>query len=398
MIDETNRTVVIGAGPYGLSVTAHLREAGVDTKVFGDTMDFWQEQMPKGMLLRSSKRASSLSDPKRRFTLDAFARDTGSPIDAPIELERFIAYGQWFQRQVAPDVDPRRVTDVQSTGSGFRVVLDDGGEELADNVVVAAGLSTFPRVPDEFASIPDTHVSHACEHDDLSKFVDRRVAVIGLGQSALESAALLKEAGAEVEVIGRSHSINWLPDPPVGLQRFRMRFYPPTDVGGIFNGWLAAVPDAFRRAPASKQPIWAYNAIRPAGAYWLRPRLADGVQISTGCSVVGARANGKGIRMTLSDGSERHVDHALLATGYQIDVAKYPFLGPELLSRLQRANGYPVLRPGLESSIGGLYFAGASAAISFGPITRFVVGATYAAPAVARSVARRRQRVLSFAF
>jgi len=34
--------------------------------------------------------------------------------------------------------------------------------------------------------------------------------VIGSGQSALESAALLYESGAEVEVVARAPQINWL--------------------------------------------------------------------------------------------------------------------------------------------------------------------------------------------
>ena len=44
---------VIGAGPYGLSVAAHLDHAGFATRVFGEPMDFWRQNMPKGMVLRS---------------------------------------------------------------------------------------------------------------------------------------------------------------------------------------------------------------------------------------------------------------------------------------------------------------------------------------------------------
>ena len=64
---------VIGAGPYGLSVAAHLRQAGLTTKVFGEPMWFWRHHMPKGMRLRSPWRATHMSDPAEKFSLDAFA-------------------------------------------------------------------------------------------------------------------------------------------------------------------------------------------------------------------------------------------------------------------------------------------------------------------------------------
>src|SRR5213079_230240 len=45
---------IVGAGPYGLSAAAHLRAAnGLDVRVFGEPMSFWERHMPKGMLLRS---------------------------------------------------------------------------------------------------------------------------------------------------------------------------------------------------------------------------------------------------------------------------------------------------------------------------------------------------------
>ena len=102
--------------------------------------------------------------------------------------------------------------------------------------------------------------------------------------------------------------------------------------------------------------------------------------------------------MLLDDDSERVVDHVLLCTGYEIDVAAYPFVGPELAAEIDTVGGYPRLGPGLESSVARLYFLGASAAFSFGPIMRFVVGTWYAAPALARHALGRRQPPISFAF
>jgi hypothetical protein len=95
------------------------------------------------------------------------------------------------------------------------------------------------------------------------------------------------------------------------------------------------------------------------------------------------------VRLALSDGGTRLVDHVVLGTGYEVDVRRYPFLEDALVSRLRVDVGHPVLRRGLESTVSGLHFVGAPAARSFGPIMRFVVGSWYAGPAVAERIRGR---------
>jgi hypothetical protein len=153
----------------------------------------------------------------------------------------------------------------------------------------------------------------------------------------------------------------------------------------------------FRFVPESLHPTISYRCIRPAGAGWLRPRLVD-VPMSLGRSVVDARVSEDAVKLCLDDGSTRMVDRVLLGTGFRIDVRRYPFLGSRLLSDLVLSDGYPVLGAGLESSVPGLHFVGAPAAHSFGPVMRFVVGSWYAAPAVARRAAGRRQSPISLSF
>jgi hypothetical protein len=163
------------------------------------------------------------------------------------------------------------------------------------------------------------------------------------------------------------------------------------------SGWIAAAPDAFRHAPASAKPWVSQRCLRPAGSGWLRPRL-ESVVLSRGVSVTGAHAHDGGVRLELDDGSERIVDHVLLGTGFAIDVSRYQLLAPDLAAEMQTSAGYPQLGPGLESSIDGLHFVGAPAALSFGPVMRFVVGSWYAAPAVTLRILGRRQRPFRFSF
>src|SRR5215468_2416670 len=100
------QVVIVGAGPYGLSAAAHLRAAGVETRVFGEAMEFWSKQMPEGMMVRSVWEASHISDPRGALTLDAYVKEKGLRLPRPMPLSDFIRYGRWFQQQVVPDLDP----------------------------------------------------------------------------------------------------------------------------------------------------------------------------------------------------------------------------------------------------------------------------------------------------
>ena len=393
--------VVIGAGPYGLAVAAHLRGAGVVTRCFGEPLEFWRGQMPEGMLLRSRDRSSNIADPQRALTIAGYEQAVGRSVHRPhLRLEEFIDYGLWFQRQAVPDVDRRRVTTVAPQDGGFQIELADGETFTAGRVIVAAGLSPFPYRPHAFAKLPQSLVSHSAEHPDLGVFAGKRVIVIGAGQSALESAVLLGERGASVELLARAPAVRWLASEDGDRAADRPRIAippPPTDVGGRFTGWMAAAPDAFRRAPKSAQAWIAARCVRPAGAGWLRPRLGE-VEISCGRYAAQAEPIQDQVRLTLDDDSERLADHVLLGTGYQIDVLRYPFLGPAVAGGIKLLGGYPLLGPGLESSVPGLHFVGAPAALSFGPINRFVVGTWYTAPALTRRVLGRAQPPISFSF
>jgi len=380
---------VIGAGPYGLAAAAHLRAAGVEARVFGDPMSFWENQMPAGMCLRSNWGASHIADPNQELTLDVYCRQKGNSISKPIPLERFIDYGRWYQSQAVRDLEKRNVARIDVDTPGFKVVMADGEEFTARRVVVAAGISPFAARPAEFAGIPSSLASHTSEHKDLRKFAGQQVAIIGAGQSALESAALLKENGIQAEVIARAKTLNW-----VGLHArlhhlglISKMLFSTRDVGPAGISRLVAMPRLFRRFPRGFQERTAYRAIRPAGAAWLQARIAD-VPITMGRGVKSATVAGSQLRLQLDDGSERLVDHALLATGFRVDVSRYPFLSPSLSKQLKIVNGFPVLKRGLESSIPGLHFVGKPAAWSFGPLLGFVSGAEFASKELVRCMTR----------
>jgi len=384
---------ILGAGPYGLSATAHLRKIkGLDVRTFGEPMSFWERNMPAGMLLRSGWAATHIADPNQSLTLDAYKAASSNHFSSPVPLDRFIDYGLWYQRRAVPDVDRRKIVRIESDSKGFRLILEKGETILARRVVVAAGISSFVWRPPEFAGLSSSLVSHTSEHRQLNKFVGKRVLVVGSGQSALESAALLHEVGAEVEVVTRAHGINWLGGLVsrtihAGLgPKLSKILYASTDVGPAGISQVVARPDLVRRFPRAVQDWLRKRSIRPAGARWLVARLQN-VPIKLGRSAVSAAAVGERVRVKLDIGSERTVDHVLLGTGYRVDVTKYSFFSPELARSISRFEGYPRLREGFETSVPGLHILGAPSIWSFGPLMQFVVGTHYTSRSLLRSIA-----------
>jgi len=382
--------VVLGAGPYGLAAAAHLKKAGMNVRIFGRPMKFWAEKMPTGMLLRSPRIASNISDPIHRATLDRFEVSAGIQPRAPIPLETFVEYGRWFQRQLLPDLDHREIVSVKHTEEDFVISLEDGVLIRSKKVVVAAGIGPFQKVPSEFASLSPSQVSHCYQGCEIRNFSGKRVAVIGAGQSALESAALLHEAEASVEVLARIPALRWIGQHP-WLHRMgpiSSALYSTHDVGPAGISRLVAAPNIMRKIPLSLRDRIRTRAVRPAGSQWLPARLQN-VKLSSGRFVTAAQANGHGVELTLDDGSRRLVDHVLLGTGYSVDITRYGFLSPELMKQLVLMDGYPKLSRGFCSSIEGLHFIGATAARTFGPLLYFVAGTEFTSKQLASYLVRK---------
>jgi hypothetical protein len=384
---DTN-VAIIGAGPYGLAAAAHLRRAGVEVRVFGEPMSFWQSNMPAGLLLRSNWTATCIAECEGELSLDSFCAGTGASFGSPVPLDRFVDYGVWVQQQVAPDVDRRLVQALETGPGGFRLTLADGTVMSACRVLVAAGIALFANRPAMAAGLPSELASHTGDHRDFERFRGARVLVVGGGQSALECAALLHESGARAEVAARQDHIIWLHGGKYQrmLGAYAGLVYAPTDVGPMGLSRLVAVPDLFRRLPRRAQSPLAYRSIRPAGAAWLPPRLT-GVPVRLGRTVVSATPRDGELHVTFVDGDTQAVDHLLFGTGYQVDITRYAFLTPGLTERIRRAGGYPLLGNGMESSVPGLHFLGAPSAWSFGPIVRFVSGGWYTGRALVRAIA-----------
>jgi cation diffusion facilitator CzcD-associated flavoprotein CzcO len=393
---DTAEVAIVGAGPYGLSLAAHLRAAGVSVRHFGLPMQLWQTAMPAGMFLKSQGFASNLSDPEGTHTLEAYCQAAGHPYASyglPVPLDVFVGYGQWFRDKLVPDVEEVLVTDIAADGGEFELSLADSGQARARRVVVAAGVEHFARVPQPLASLPPWLCTHSSAHTDLSSLRGQNVVVVGAGQSALETAALLNENGSNVRLVARTSRLAWNGEPldPYRPLRYRLR-EPESGLGSGWATWFYSThPGLFRHLPAATREYRARTALGPAGASWLRSRVVGQFQLLTGYQVRSASAYDGGVRLGLTGpgGTSRQLsaDHVIAATGYQTDPARLPFLGDELRGGLRTMAGSPVVGPDYQSSVPGLYFIGPAVAPTFGPVMRFVFGTWHAAPTVARQFA-----------
>jgi FAD-dependent urate hydroxylase len=378
--------VVVGAGPYGLSTAAHLLGRGLNVGVFGRPLELWRRHMPEGMLLRSHWWATTLSDPRNLCGFDRFLSETGHRPGYPVPRDLFIEYGLWFQNRAVPGVDETYVSSIERLDHHFRLALDDGRTVYSGAVVMAIGVRSYAHRPDAFADLPPTCVSHSCDHHDFRRFSAADVLVVGGGQSAIECAALLQEAGARVQVVSR-RPIAWLaPDRDGTRGRIERMVAPRATIAPGWDNWLLDhAPYSFYRLPQAIKD--RRNASYSSGAaHWLRHRVVDKVTLHEGRTVVQIEAvcgNAGGLVAVLSDHARVRADHVILATGYRVDVTKLTMIHPSLLAHIGTDGGVPILNHWFESTVPALYFVGMTALRAFGPLYRFVAGC----PAAARRVA-----------
>jgi cation diffusion facilitator CzcD-associated flavoprotein CzcO len=391
------RVAIIGAGPYGLSIAAHLRSYGVAFRIFGTPMDSWRHRMPVGMMLKSDGFASNLSAPAGQGTLAAYCAERGIPYhdtQVPVSLEVFNTYAMDFQQRFVEDLDERHVVSLDRTGDGFVLELDDGEVLHADFVVAAIGITHFSRVPPELAHLPTNLISHSSAHSDLTGFAERNVTVIGGGASAIDIATLLHEAGAQTLLVARRRALRFGTLQPRERSRWQRTVHPSSGIGPGMKSWICQkFPNLFRYLPGQARLTIVRRHLGPAAGYPMRDRFNAGVAVALGEHIEEASEHDGRVRLILRkpDGSKHEVltDHVIAATGYYPEVSSVPFLSEGLRSAIRTHAEMPMLSARFESSVSGLYFVGLPSVNSFGPLMRFMVGAEYAAPRVARELARR---------
>jgi hypothetical protein len=386
---------IVGAGPYGLSISTHLRARGIPFRIFGSPMYSWREQMPAGMLLKSEGFASNLYDPAGSLTLKRFCADMGLPyadIGLPVPLSTQVAYGLAFQQRMVPELEEKMVSALCLSDGRFRLRLSDGEMALARRVVVAAGISHFRNVPRSLIDLPRELGSHSADHHDLARFQGRDVTVVGGGSSALDLAAALYDCGAQVRLVVRRSSIAFNPYAEADRSLWKRIRYPVSGIGfGLRSRFYTDAPMMFHFLPEETRLRIVRTYLGPSGGHYLRDRIIGRVPLMLGLAPHSAETCSQGVKLRLVDKNatfhDLTTDHVIAATGYRVDLRRMTFMSNELRGQLRSAEHSPVLSTNFESSVPGLHFVGLTSANSFGPMMRFMFGAGYTSWRLAKHLA-----------
>jgi cation diffusion facilitator CzcD-associated flavoprotein CzcO len=389
---------IVGAGPYGLSIAAHLRKSGVSFRIFGRAMDSWREHMAKGMMLKSDGFASNLYDPEGACTLEDFCAQRGIAYhhtEIPVALDTFSSYGLAFREQLVPHLEEKNVVSITRLPEGFLLRFDSGEEARARRVVLAVGITHFKYVPEIFANLPPEYSSHTYQHHDLAPFRGRNVVVVGGGASAIELAGLLREAGAEAQLVARRKELVFHTAPVIGHKRSlwqRIR-NPKSGLGpGVKSRFFANWASVFRHLPESTRLRLVRTTLGPSAGWTSKKQVVGRVPLLLGMTPERAQVLDGKVRLTLraADGTLREVltDHVITGTGYKVDIERLQFLSAEIRRDIAVVGSAPVLSADFESSVAGLYFVGLAAANTFGPVMRFAFGAGFAARRVSKALLR----------
>ena len=389
---------IVGAGPYGLSLGAHLAEAGASFKIFGSPMAVWQSHMPSGMHLKSEGFASTLFDPRGQHSLREYCRRYGhayADVGVPVPVELFYAYGRDFQQRLLPDLDTRHIAQVTPDGGSFLLRLDDGEVQRVRKVVVAVGIAHYAFIPPELRHLPSRFFSHTSQQRPMTEFSGRKVLVLGAGSSAVDTAGLMYQAGADVEIITRRPKI-WFNHPPDGKRGVRLAYArvlkPRSGLGLGWRSYMASdLPTIFHKMPEQFRLRVTRGHLGPS-AGWVSHQLVEGkVPIKVEKSLRKAEVRGEKLVVTFTGpGGDEDVeaDHIVGGTGYKVNLDRLEFLDESIRQRISRVQDTPRLSRFFESSVPGLYFVGPSAANSFGPLLRFAWGAKFTSRHLSRHLMR----------
>lgn len=375
---EKTPLLIVGAGPFGLSLAAHLKHKHVEHIHIGYSMDYWKNYMPKEMFLRSA--CDWHLDAEDEDTILKYLKMQNlTPADVePLSLEFYLGYVNWFQSQKGLAPRPAWVKRLSRVENSFRAELENGDEIEAQKVVLGVGLRHFKNIPEEYKTLfPEGTFHHTAEVVDFSTHKNKRVLIIGGRQSAFEWAALIHEQGA------REVHLTYRHDTPA---------FEPSDwiwVNPILQD-MVNQPAWFRNLAQEEKDqvskrMWQEGRLKLEP--WLVKRISkETVSLHPHTFVTECmQMPSKELKITLNDKSTLMIDQVILATGYKVDLEQIPMLtAGNLANQINTKNGFPVLDEGFQSSIPNLYFTGFPAAQDFGPFFGFTAAVRTSALVIGR--------------
>ncbi|WP_295851925.1 NAD(P)-binding domain-containing protein [Tardiphaga sp.] len=346
---------IIGAGSSGIAVAKALGDKGLRFDVYekgSDLGGMWRYGNDNG-----------LSCAYRSLHIDT-SRDNLGYSDFPIASDQpdFLSHQQLLlylesyadRFGVRPSIRfNREVTAVTRDADGWRVTTADGTRHYRA-VVVANGHLWDPRWP-SFPGQFNGAAIHSSEYRTAQPFEDKKVLVVGIGNSAVDIAVDLCKRASHVALSTRTGA-HIMPKYLMGIPVdrwsafFARKLKFPTLLTRRIMARLIylAVGDQTRfGVPKPKHPMWREHATL---SQELLPYIGHGW--------IGIRPNVaslEGDTIAFADGSQENFDAVIYATGYK---TSFPFLAPEIFAVPEGGGMVDLYRRITPPNQPGLFFAG----------------------------------------
>jgi len=378
--------LIIGAGPFGLSMAAYASHHGIDYLLVGKPMEFWQSNMPKGMYLRSN--CDWHLDPENMYTIDSYleSRSLTRQDVEPLSLRFYLDYANWFQSKNRIESWPHYVDCLQYDGRSegrFVATLDDGRTVVADNVVLAIGFKYFKFIHPELTKLfRSDRVSHTCDLVNFEHLSGKRCLIIGGRQSAFEWGALLIESGvSEVHIVHRHETPKFAVSDWSWVNPLMENLVKDP---GWFRHLTAEAKESFNKRMwiegRSKLEPWLWQRIQKSNIHlWPNAQVVDCETRPT-----------NDLEVRLDIGVSVRVDHVIFATGYKVNTTNVPLLAAgNILQKLNSRDGFPILDDQFQTNIPGLFATSMMATLDFGSFFAFTVSARAAAGIIGPEIEKR---------
>lgn len=315
--------VVIGGGMAGLAASAALGHMGVRVIAYDARPRGFEGPWATTARMRTLRSPKTLTGPAlgvpsltfRAWFTAQFGDEAWNRLDKIPRLQ-WMDYLRWYRDVLALDIrNDHRVLDVIPHPDHVELHVEGPGGLLTvrpRRVVLAAGRDGLggPALPPLADDLPHEVWAHSSDDNDYAALAGRRVAVIGAGASAMDSAATALEAGAaRVDLLIRRADL-----PRVNRG---MAMGNPGSVNGMHD-----LPDRWKW---QLQTTLADAQVPPPRASVLRVSAHDNVAFHLGTTLESARMEGDEVVLETTLGPRRY-DFVIFATGFKVDWSQKPFL------------------------------------------------------------------------
>ena len=327
------RTAVIGAGSSGMVALKALVEAGVEATCFekGDRVGGnWVFRNSNGM--SSSYKSLHINTSREKMQYSDFPMPTDYP-DFPHHTHvaaYFEAYVDHFG--LRPHIRfSTGVAKANKTVDGWELLLEDGSLERFDALVVANGHHWDPRWPEPAfpgaEDFPGVQL-HAHHFEDNLGFTDKRVLIVGMGNSAMDIAVESSWVAARTLLSART-PVHVIPKYVFGKPVDQLE----SPVLARTLPWKARQTLTTALLKIAVGDYARYGLRRPAhGLMQAHATVSDTILTRLAHGAVVAKPNlarFEGSTAVFDDGTREDVDVVVYATGYRIS---FPFFDEDLVS------------------------------------------------------------------